>query len=746
MTRENLSNVIPIGEMIKTGINDSDPFNPYIACHKQKYDLSYLSPLGEKTSRRIAEAISLRLAALKRPKSGCRHQASMHIRVFFEWLCSEMGKPDTPPYFARIQESFAQNKMPDIKDWQSAVSGFRACLLSKTGEFARLSKRSKDSRLESLRPLINFLADKGIAPRAVVAGIKNARKSSRPIKALGEVVNSKVTEEEIGRYLGGILDKDGLGHSITSQEKIDCYRALASGGIEVSGTPEEMISKLVAYNETLLDKVRYCAETYFISCWEHYQEGQRLIEGCDLSFENDLKPAFDEYWSEVQHPTMPIAHMANLAFTKFFRHVPKEVILSRILTFLDGQFGFCPVPTQKGIYPPFIKKALPRIYDGRHPLTEIDRYLNGDDLALHCAQLIIMIDTSFNTSVVHEMPVDCVRDTDIADIKTLWGWKDRAAGSIQDANVRVNDGNRISALQVVGAVKAMTRRARDLALNGHEPYRIHKDHPRVADYLFCRRIAADRKNPEIAELIDENSVRISGMYKGSHSRHKGFKDMHADLQGYDFAPSSIRPSVLIRKFMSGDLDIDLARAEANHRYMSTNSGYTMRAVSKAALEQEMRKFQNLFEAIVIENIPDAAEKLGFTPEEYEENLKTAMRSGLGTVCHHLQKREDGEIVSVKKGDCNSDDCVDGCPLAHLVPGSLENLVDLILHKNYLTSHEEELRSSNSLRWEKVHMKWLALCEAAIDRAKSSSVVSRKILNEAIEKANELGEQAFLPAE
>ena len=103
---------------------------------------------------------------------------------------------------------------------------------------------------------------------------------------------------------------------------------------------------------------------------------------------------------------------------------------------------------------------------------------------------------------------------------------------------------------------------------------------------------------------------------------------------------------------------------------------------------------------------------------------------------------NGKTVSVKEKTCNpEEDCPD-CPLMKIIPASQENLVDLIVHHEYLETNRERLESENPQRWDKIYAKWWALTKAAIEKIKIDSSVSRKVFKEAMKEAKDMGIETF----
>ena len=761
MKSNDSTNIVPFkGGDEKAGIVFEKPLMPYVGKQQRTFDLTYLAPLGETFSYQVAEAIALRLASIARPpRKSDPPNGVAAFRRFWEWLIREFKKPSKQAsHFIRVREALIVGKCPAFGDWQQVVNRYRSELVDNESIVASSHKRTKNTELDNIRPLLNLIADRGRLPRAKLTSIPNAKKTSTPRKSVAEIPNKQANEKEIEELLRGALDGYIGGDKISQQEKKDCYRALASSGMEVSGTSEEIIQKISVHNDTLLREIRRCAEIDLLEYWEVFCEGKRLIDECDLSFQDEIKPLYDSYLKELGKEGVRARDIGLVhSFTELFlgkrnrlkkengklywgrEELAREVVLSRILTFIDCQFGFFPISSHKDIWPPFLTSVARRLsdYEGTHTY-EISKYIEVENYALFCAFMILLVDTGLNPSVIHDLPTDCIEDTDIPEIKIIWGWKDRANGQKVESTVRLDDGNAINSLQVIEIVREMTKRLRKLAFEGNAQYEIGCESPEDYRNLFIKRgLRTD----------EPKHVLIStGLYNVQRESLKRFKNAHDSLSGYDFAPANIRTSIRIRDFVAGDLNADIARVNSAHSSIRITSGYVMRTMSKMAMDQEIRRFQNLFETVMIQDIPGAAEKLGFTTVEYEENLKKAFRTGLGTICQHLKKNVSGEIVDLKEGiDCDGDDCPD-CPLMQVVPASSENLIDLVLHSRYLRENSESLKSQNPERWAKVHMKWLALTEAALDRLKSSSYVSRRLLNDAIEKANKFSRLAFLPFE
>jgi len=747
---------------IKGGIDTSETLKPYLDKHKYQYDCTFLDhPLLHKdVANNIAYAIVLRLGKLTRAKSqGGKHPQHAQIQKFLLWVLDYLDRVDKP-FTRSVKQSLIVGKMPCREDWQMVVDTFRSrAVRNKDNHFSSGNKNSRNCYLNVVRAFLEVCKSRGVFPRAVLNGIKNARLENGRNKILSDLPHCQLDEAEVERLVGNYLQNSANDNDIIENERAACIKALASSGLDITDlTDGQIMEEIKRLNTERLAELRRCAEAEFIKGWETYQEGQHLLAECDLSYEEDMRGLVAEYFKLVQDnhaaslkvkqnhfrtlflgPYVPIKSEARdpRCTVRWVKQLlPEMVAKSRLLTLIDGRYGHGPHIVSPGFGEGVVEVPIKSIWLNtfrayRQFTHEVwaKELLGMSIYTMLMAQIILLIDTGLNIEVVDDLSVDCVRDTDIPKIKEIWGIKTRAGNKPVVGRVRLDEpGHQINSVEVIQRVKEMTRRLRRLAERGHLLFEVRTEEPGLKEKLFIREKIYDVPK-------DGSPTLVTGTCGVREGPLKKFMKEYPTVGSYKFTMSSIRPTVRILAFINGE-DIETSSAEMCHTSVGTTSGYVMRTMSRMEMEARIREFMKHYETIVIQDIQGAAEKLGYTTEEYENRLTTAQRTGLGTICDHLRKDSDGKEISLKQKDCDPiEDCLD-CPLARVFPALKENLVDAFLMREWIRCNEVELRA-NEERWRTVWMRWLAIAEGVIDKAKTAHSVSRKILRESEEMAEGL---------
>ncbi|BCO11611.1 hypothetical protein GEOBRER4_n3743 [Citrifermentans bremense] len=691
---------------------------------------------------------------MSRPTQQLLHPNGIKTKKFILWLLHFLSGNDKP-FAESVKQSLASGDIPDQASWQMVIDSFRnTAIRNKDNPFSRGTKCSRSEFIHCISGFLRICEARGVFPRAVLKGIRNAHLHKRRRKILGDLPSHKLSEREIDRLVGGYLRQSVNKHDIIEEERKACIRTLASSGLSIAGmTDGQIIEEIRKLNTERLAEVRRCAEADFIKGWEAYQEGQQLLAESDLSYEVDMLGPMKEWFEVVQHDPSGIrTKTVQNPFRQMFlgtskringrwtrQPLPVRVAKSRLLTLLDGRYGLCPKlrRSDKDICEEPILRIWRNVFRGNgfHDFEGWPKERLGTSMyTLLMAQIILLIDTGLNVEVVDGLTVDCVRDTDVPTIKEIWGIKSRADNKPVHSRVRIDSKDRANSIVVIQRVKEMTQRLRRLAKNGHPLYEVRTEEARVEQRLFLR---------EKIIGVPMGSVTVTaGVVAVYDKALKKFKENHPSIGAYSFLPTSIRPTVRVLAFVNGE-DIETSRAQLAHKTIATSTGYVVRTLSRMEMEERIRGFMKHYEAIVIQDIEDAARRLGYTTAEYEDRLANAKRTGLGTICDHQRKDDEGKEFSVKRSDCDPVDDCPKCPLARVFPALKENLVDAFMMRRWIRDNEIELRM-NEERWQEVWMRWLAIVEGGIDKAKSAHNVSRKILREAEEMAKALGTADFVP--
>lgn len=747
---------------IDGGIDTIEPLKPYLVSHKYKYDCTFLDHplLHKKTAEDIAFAIALRLGKLKKLKQKKNHQ-HLEIEKFMRWLFEYLDCTDKP-FTKSVKQSLAAGEKPDREDWQRVVDKFRSVAVRSNNPFRRGNKHSKDSYINTIRSFLDICVSRRVFPPFVLNGIKQARLDRGKHKILGDLPNRKLHKKNVERLIGEFLQERLDNNDIIEEERVACIKALTMSGIDITGLSDgQIMEEIKTLNTERLVELRRCAEIEFIKGWQVYQEGQRLLTVCDLSYEEDMLGTLAGWFAIACKPGSKDNQYTSHPFKVIFQGplvkekktgkapsrwvrqpLPEEVAKSRLLTLLDGRYGHGPhfVTHGKGkgvVEGPIelILRSTFRLYGESDYRSWAKQRLGASNYTLLMAQIILLIDTGFNTEVVDNLTVDCVRNTEIPTIKEIWGIKPRAGNKPVVGRVRLDEeGHQINSIEVIQRVREMTKRMRYLAKSVHPLFEVRLEEARSEDKLFIRQKIIDVPK-------DGNMDLAIGLRLIRHISLRNFMKEHPSVGTYKLMLVSIRPTVRLLSYMNGE-DIETSSSQMCHTKIGSTTGYVMRTMSRIEMEVRIREFMKDYESIIIKDIPAAAERLGYTKEEYEERLIVAQRTGLGTICDHIRKDEEGNEFSLKQKDCDPvEECLN-CPLAKVFPALKENLVDAFMMRNWIRTNEVELRT-NEERWLEVWLRWLAIVEGVIDKAKTAHNVSRKMLREAEEMAEKLGVASFL---
>lgn len=740
-------------------VDINEPLRRYSVVHKSWYDFSFLKSMEEPMLSQVVETLFINISKYKKPRDCSPHPRFLRVRDFFQWVFSQ-SKESSVPHMENVGQSLRNGICPTSEDWQSVVNDFRSIATAppKENPFTNgESDLTKSIMFDHVRGGLEALADGGILPHITLRGIPKARERSRGIKSLGEISRSILDQKKIEELLNCVFNKSHGGTEIDKLQAADFFKSLAAEGIAVANNDEDQIQQLLDLVSNRLAMLRKCAEDDLLLEWEIFQEGQRLLDGCESSYERDMHELVEDFVREQAAGTLrenypnPHGHPFNSFMVgaeyrwKRMKITPDHPVfkerLSKLLTFIENRYcGLYPCTNVKSSDPwenaMFIHRHAHTYFGGS---TVVQPYIEPSPYALFCGQLILLIDTGFNITVIQELTVDCVSETDNSEKVLITGVKDRAKGEEQRALVDIIDGNKISAPTVIKIIEEMTTRFRKVASGESQSRWRNPIMPSARNdlhrFLFiCRQEPTKQEKRQL--ILGLTPAMLMGATKKMRERHEC-------LANFKFTPENIRPSVAIKKYFEGGLDAEAARIHLGQKNKSCVPKYVSRTASRMALHKMIRIFMNRFEAIMIRDIPGAAEKLGFTPEEYERLLADAERTGLGTVCDAFRKHE-GKVISVKKENCNPEiDCLD-CHLMKIIPASKENIVDLIVHHEYLESNRERLENENPERWNEVYARWWALTKAAIEKIKVDTSVSRKIFKEALAEAQSMDIESFPP--
>ncbi len=774
---QNLNEEVEL-ELIVGGIDLSDPLKPYIARHSYKYDFTFLTNhlLHPQLARDMASAFAIRLSKVKKTRGKQKHHTVKKIEKAMFWLFNYLDSGKQTTFKLSVKQSFKEGVMPEGDDWQKVMDAFRAAIFrTKNNPFVD-SEAPNTLRTfkDAVKPYLDCCKTLGLLPGFNLKAKKNSSAGLKQgkNKLLSDLSRKKLSEKNVEKLLGGYLDMKVAEHDIIEREKRAAIISLATTGIDVSGlNDDEIVQEIYRVNKSRLAELRRVAEEEFSVAWKIYLEGQELLESCDLSYEDDISEPLEDFLRlhaegmngmspELRYHPLPEMFLGEFesVWSGASRRVPLpyEVFLPRVLTLIDGRYGkhgrTIKYPLEKPLVDLF-KNAFRQQTSKQGATTGkygkagfqglVKARLGASNDTLYAGFLILLLDTAHNISVIEDLTVDCLRDTDDPSIKKIWGIKDRADYNVVDAFVRIDDPDqKINAVEVVRAIEEMTHRFRKLATVGeHRLYKIQTADVDVVKRLFIREAQRQNERPE-------NDDELTAFFEGGLGINveKGtnrFRERWPQIGAYGFTPDAIRTTINVLGFMDGK-SIESVQTKMGHARVDTTSGYIFRSFSRTALTQQVREFQRNLEAIMISDIEGAAQKLGYTVREFDECLEGAERTGLGSLCFHLKKDKNGNIVSEKPDECDPvEDCPE-CPLIRVFPALRENLLDALTMRDWIKRNKDRLIAENITRYRNVWLRWLAITEGVIDKAKSDINVDRAEFRAAEKLAEELSASSFLP--
>jgi hypothetical protein len=445
---------------------------------------------------------------------------------------------------------------------------------------------------------------------------------------------------------------------LIKSEEEDFKAALELEEVKQGGLLEGRIEVLRQLNERRLDAVRKIAEDVLLDALAHWERGQQLMNECQCS-----GAQIDD---AIRGLSKILRERAQGVSSIFPRSQP-DLALGKFLTFLAYRWG--------AMIPSVPQDELGQFYQGQYNryggYDVIQGYLSAGRQAVAAALTVFMCDTGANLGTAMAMTKGSIRKSAIKGYVQYFGSKDRAAGKIVYCDLpRQADqarGQRISTPEAIDIVLRMTRPLR----SGPEM----KD-----DKIFIMRRRKNRVGPinqQMATLLYKNMVCAARLAPST--------------------PSMIRTSVLLKESLSHQGGTARAKLIADHGSHTVTAGYTQRYPVRLLHEYKIRTFQKQFQAVLIEDIPGAAAKLGIDPETARSLLVEANRNGLGTSC--IDRHMPGRRANAA-GECTEAESCIGC--SHMiVVAHAETVADLLQWKAVLVAVQEDWKQRRPERWNAV---------------------------------------------
>jgi hypothetical protein len=294
-----------------------------------------------------------------------------------------------------------------------------------------------------------------------------------------------------------------------------------------------------------------------------------------------------------------------------------------------------------------------------------------------CATLLLyLIESGANVAVGRTLSRECIESSDKETYARVTGSKAKARGKPIIVDLP-EDSPAITAMRWLadaGAGIAATQRV-------------------DSDKMFLVRVGGE------VRLVTPTIFR--DWFTRFAANTEGLEELH-------LVPSMIRPSVLLKSALEDDGRLRTGLAIAQHG-VAVSQGYQQKWPTRLIYDENIRRFGNTFEILVLSAVEDAAAKMGMTTAEFENRLEGLWDTGLGTFCKDRRGRS-GQVGS----SCKSLDCWNDCPHLLLV-AEVNAIATLQLWQTSLREVQPEWERDRIERWEAIWLPWLCFADVVEEK-------------------------------
>lgn len=501
----------------------------------------------------------------------------------------------------------------------------------------------------------------------VLVGLRNAG-SSRPKQSLAEATVR--CGERIAEIVSTYAATRNLDYDPKEVEAFVSNLALSGDLADVK--VEDLPDAIRKLNRERLDRILACAHLTFQQGVEKHARGMELRERGEC-----LTAELDGLLADVA-----AGRRMKKDLIAFFGE-GGENGLAAFLHHVDRDHGGIVPRGTKG------KSTADKVLHARmvQALGGADRlegllHLSEDAVAAAC--LVYIVEAGANGSVGRSLLVDCLRSSTVPGHREVEGWKDRGAKPIvTDLPVDHRDGSP-SAIRVLEAMRDA--------------------HPCLA-----RHVSVDeRQHLFLADTVGR--VKPIAEHRLLHLLREITRD-DPSLAGFDLRVDMIRSSVLLDAALSADGNISVANAVANHSREDMTAHYVLKMPLRIIYERKIREFIDSMEAVLVDGVDGAAERLGLSLDRLKAVLAKAMRTGLGRLC---LKPTDGIQPGTTPGEvCTKVQNCGSCSAA-VVIAELELVTDLVIWHGSLVEAAETWPPEREEHFAATWLEELAFCDVALD--------------------------------
>ncbi len=623
----------------------------------KSWPTSFLERVGIRFKQTLAT-----LAAPKHPY--------LNLVALLAWI----GESAEPACHLVIAEANEAGRIKSADQWEDVLFAYRDSLVAQIG-IGKLSEGTVDTALTALRIALDTLSSAQIVPFTSIPlpGVKHARRLAHHKKSVAEATSV------VGS--GGLADYLAFARTIfveacrktgyeTDMEESEAFIAGLGADLQhqpalLSKSPTDAVRAVLSRR---LELVKSRAATIVNAGMQAYLRGRELLKLATVDAEVFQRLYFDTATRKREKDTL-LRHVFN---TLDESADAKEQGLANLLHLITDQHRGIPPSGSTEEYGQFFAKRYLQ-YGGRQAIASL---ILPDADAVGATLTLYLAESGANISVGRTLDSMCMESSDLEDHVRITGHKARARG--KPIIVDIPTGSHAA-------------RAMDWIREASEPMR------RVCD------VDSDRL------FVLSIGSRVQLMDAQWYTAHfKRFASSIDGLQGLSILPSMIRPSVLLDAALGNDGRLALGQSVGQHNG-ATSQGYQQKWPTRLLYDENIRRFTNAFETVVLSSIEDAARRLGLSVEAFEARIDELRSSGLGTFCMALLNR----IGQSPKG-CPTMGCWDDCPHL-LIIAQTDSIALLQLWQQSLRSVQGDWERDHIERWERLWLPWMCLTDVVEEK-------------------------------
>ncbi|NUU41859.1 hypothetical protein [Tardiphaga robiniae] len=615
-----------------------------------------------------------------------------------------IGRDASPICKAVVADAKANGRITNEPNWVQALSYFREHLVGEAGGNPS-ARNNVMTRIKALRTALNAMQAGGVTPK-LEKRLRNISmrggRSGRHLRSVAELTPacSEGVQEGYLQFARARFDQACIlvKSDMQKNERDDFIRGLGAElarQIRLPDTASEAV--LVILNNrisALIDRAILSIE----EARSRWAQGQKLLAEADIEPLDFERKYFAQQVSKEGRCARDELVRKYFPYPRDSGAAARKRSMANLFKLVRDRLGGALPSINDPIvgYGYFFRSRISELGG----LEELDGILTPSLDACGAILTLYLAESGANVSVGRTLDRACVQPSDLDDHSRITGHKARAKG---------------------------------------KP--IFFDHPKESAVVVALEWMKEVSQPYASSAGSDQDrlfvVRCGGRIQLMPADwytawFKRFSDETPGLEGLEFVPRMIRPSVLLRAALSNDGRLQVGLAIAQHG-IGEAKGYQNKWPTRLLYDDGVRRFQNDLETVIVRGIPEAAHRLGVSENEMRARLDQVASTGLGTFCLNLKNAR-----GPRDRLCQTMSCWDCCPHM-LIIAETEAIATLQLWQESLRAAAAEWERDRPERWEKVWLPWLCLVDVV--QEKMSRGPLHKIWKAAMHRVTELRQSA-----